>query len=239
MSWSQEDQDSMDNSYDSSTVGIGTNTNQSYGGGNETNYVNSYGIPVTERSTNFIDFTSDIFGASRPSVWDRITGNTEDRFLNNMDLEDPRTFDAFFSGRPLDAMRGPISGNNSVYNPIDGSTWSITDRNKASDFFGNALNIMANPMYSAVGLIDTARVQNDLTGEYGNFESTSGWLGSSRIADDETLAAERKRQEEDRIANADQNNNTRTPDNTGGLLNPDQGQDIPWWVLANAGLLAL
>jgi len=237
MSWSEEDQDSIDNSYESSTVGMGTNTNQSYGGGNETNYVNAQGIPVTDRSTNFVDFSNDMFGGGMANTWDRFTGNTATNFLNNLNFDDARTFDAFFSGSPLDAMGGPISGDNSIYDPINRRGYNIIDHNKGMDFFANAFNTIANPMPGAVYGFDTARVRDPVTGEELNFESNQGWLDNSRLVSDTQLAQERLDQQQRQQGQGD---NTDSIDNTGGMLaTRDENGDIPWRVLANAGLLSV
>ena len=236
MSWSEEDQDSMDNSYDSSTVGMGTNTNQSYGDSGN-NYVNSHGIPVTDRSTNFVDFSNDMFGSGMANTWDRLTGNTANRFLNNLDFGNARTFDAFFSGNPLDAMSGPISGNSSVYDPLTRRGYEIIDHNKGMDLFANAFNTIANPFPGMVHSFDTALVRDDLTGNVMNFESNQGYLDNSRLVSDGQLAQERLEQQQRMEGQGDQ---TDSIDNTGGMLaTRDENGDIPWWVLANAGLLAV
>jgi hypothetical protein len=236
MSWSEEDQDSMDNSYDSSTVGMGTNTNQSYGDSGN-NYVNSHGIPVTDRSTNFVDFSNDMFGSGMANTWDRLTGNTANRFLNNLDFDNARTFDAFFSGNPLDAMSGPISGNSSVYDPVARRGYEIIDHNKGMDLFGNLINTIANPFPGLIHSFDTARVRDDLTGNVMNFESNQGYLDNSRLVSDGQLAQERLEQQQRMDGQGDQ---TDSIDNTGGMLaTRDENGDIPWWVLANAGLLAV
>jgi hypothetical protein len=237
MSWSEEDQDSVDSGYDTSTVGVGTNTNQSYGGGNDTNYVNSYGIPVTDRSTNFIDFSSDPFSGGMANAWDRITGNTSNRFLNRMDLEDPRTFDAFFSGNPLDAFDSPMRGNDSIYDPRTRQSYGIIDDHPMRDFAVNFFNTVANPMPGLFNRFDTATVKNDLTGQQMNYQANQGLLSNSRLATDTELAQEYM---DERNRDRGQGDQTDTIDNTGGMLaTRDENGDIPWWVLANAGLLAV
>ena len=195
-----------------------------------------HGIPVDDRSTNLVDFNDEMFNPGRPNVWDRITGNTSNRFLNNMDLVDPGTFDAFFAGNPLSAMGGPVSGDNSVYDPATGRGYEIIDHNRGMDFFGNLINTFANPAPGLAHSFDTARVRDDLTGDIMNFESSQGLLGDSRLVSDAQLADERLKQQQ-RDGRGDQ---TETVDNTGGMLaTRDENGDIPWWVLANAGLLAV
>lgn len=237
MSWSTDDQDSMDSGYDTSTVGVGTNTNQSYGGGNETNYVNSYGIPVTDRSTNFIDFTSDPFSGGMANTWDRLTGNTSNRFLNRMDLTDPRTFDAFFSGNPLDAFDSPMKGNSSIYDPVTRQSYAIVNDNRGMDAFANTLNTLFNPFPGLVHGFDTATARNDMTGQMMNYQSNQGLLDQSRLVTDAQLQQEYM---DERNRMQGQGDQTDTVDNTGGMLaTRDENGDIPWYVLANAGLLSL
>lgn len=209
-----------------------------YGGSNDNDVVRiNNRVPVVDRSTNLVDFSSDMFGSGMANTWDRLTNNTADRFLNNLDFGNARTFDAFFSGNPLNAMPGPISGDDSVYDPLTGRGYEIIDRNKTQDFFANLIGTIANPVPGLAHSFDTARVRDDLTGNVMNFESNQGYLDSSRLLSDEALAQEQLEQQQRMAGNGD---NTRSIDNTGGMLaTRDENGDIPWWVLANAGLLAV
>ena len=210
--------------------------NDNYGGSNDNDVVRiNNGVPVVDRSTNLVDFSSDMFGSGMANTWDRLTGNTANRFLNNLDFDNARTFDAFFSGNPLDAMPGPISGNDSVYDPLTGRGYEIIDRNKTQDFFANLVNTIANPVPGLAHSFDTALVRDDLTGNVMNFQSNQGLLDSSRLVSDGALAQEQLEQQQ-RLAN--NGDNTRTIDNTGGMLRDENG-DIPWQVLVNMGLLSL
>jgi len=84
---------------------------------------------------------------------------------------------------------------------------------------------------------DTARVRDPVTGEELNFESNQGWLDNSRLVSDTQLAQERLDQQQRQQGQGD---NTDSIDNTGGMLaTRDENGDIPWWVLANAGLLSV
>ena len=195
------------------------------------------GIPVVDRSTNLVNFNDEMFNPGYANTWDRLTGNTASRFLNNLDFDNAGTFDAFFSGNPLNAMSGPISGDSSVYDPMTGRGYEIIDHNKGMDLFGNLINTIANPMPGLVHNLDTARVRDDLTGNTMNFESSQGYLGDSRLVSDAQLAQERLEQQQRMQGQGDQ---TDTVDNTGGMLaQRDENGDIPWYVLANAGLLSL
>ena len=212
--------------------------NDNYGGSDSNDVVRiNNGVPVVERSTNLVDFSADMFSGGMANTWDRLTGNTASRFLNNLDFDNARTFDAFFSGNPLDAMGGPISGNSSVYDPLTRRGYEIIDHNKGMDFFANAFNTIANPFPGMVHSFDTALVRDDLTGNVMNFESNQGYLDNSRLVSDGQLAQERLEQQQRMDGQGDQ---TDSIDNTGGMLaTRDENGDIPWWVLANAGLLAV
>lgn len=212
--------------------------NDNYGGSDSNDVVRiNNGVPVVDRSTNLVDFSADMFSGGMANTWDRLTGNTASRFLNNLDFDNARTFDAFFSGNPLDAMGGPISGNSSVYDPVARRGYEIIDHNKGMDLFGNLINTIANPFPGMIHSFDTARVRDDLTGNVMNFESNQGYLDNSRLVSDGQLAQERLEQQKRMDGQGDQ---TDSIDNTGGMLaTRDENGDIPWWVLANAGLLAV
>lgn len=212
--------------------------NDNYGGSDSNDVVRiNNGVPVVDRSTNLVDFSADMFSGGMANTWDRLTGNTASRFLNNLDFDNARTFDAFFSGNPLDAMSGPISGNSSVYDPVARRGYEIIDHNKGMDLFGNLINTIANPFPGMIHSFDTARVRDDLTGNVMNFESNQGYLDNSRLVSDGQLAQERLEQQQRMDGQGDQ---TDSIDNTGGMLaTRDENGDIPWWVLANAGLLAV
>lgn len=191
-----------------------------------------HGIPVEDRSTDLVDFSSDMFGAARPTVWDRFTGNTSYDFLNRFTDEQ-----MLAGGNILNQLDRPVAGNTTVFSPSRGRGLEIINDNSEMDLFANALNTIANPLSGSVFNIDTARVRDPVTGEELNFESSSGYLGDSRIVSDAALDEERMIAERNRRQNSD--DNTRTRDNTGGLLAVNEQGDIPWYVLANAGLLAV
>ena len=216
--------------------------NDNYGsrGDNDVVRINN-GIPVVDRSTNQVNFNDDMFNPGYANFWDRLTGNTAINFLNRFDLEDANTFDKFVRGNPLDALKGPVSGDNSVYDPRTRTGYEIVERNRARDGLMNFVNMMINPFPGALHSFDSARVRGP-NGEMMNYESSSGLLGSSSLRSDQEVAdlhmqAQLRAEEERMRGSGDQ---TKTIDNTGGMLAiRDENGDIPWWVLANAGLLTL
>ena len=191
-----------------------------------------HGIPVEDRSTNLVDFSDPIFNPGRPNVWDRITGNTAANFLDRF------TDDQMLGGNILGQLSRPVSGNTTVFDPDRGRGLEIIDHNKTMDLFGNAINTLANPLTGSVFGIDTARVRDPVTGQELNYESSMGYLGDSRIVSDAALDQERLLAQQNRQDRSDSNQQI-TPDNTGGLLATNAQGDIPWYVLANAGLLAV
>ena len=216
--------------------------NDNYGGSNDNDVVRiNNGIPVVDRSTNLVNFGDSMFDPGYANFWDRLTGNTATNFLNRFDFDDAKTFDQFFSGNPLDAMRGPISGNNSVYDPSTRTGYEIVERNRGRAGLMTFLNMAINPFPGMLHSFDSARVRGP-NGEMMNFESTGGLLGSSSLRSDQEVAdrqmqSQLQAEEERMRGSGDQ---TETIDNTGGMLAMrDENGDIPWWVLANAGLLTL
>lgn len=199
---------------------------------NETSsHVTDNGIPVTSHITNANGAWD--YSQYRPNVWDRITGNTDDALLSRMNPGSPE----FWSGNVLDLAKSPVMGNNSVYDPSTGSTYGVVDHNMGRDFFGNLINTIANPMPGLAHSFNSARLKDDLTGDIMNFESHEGLLSDSRIVSDAQIEEEMRQRNLDQQRQSDSND---PPDNTGGMLaTRDDNGDIPWWVLANAGLLAV
>lgn len=198
-----------------------------HGTGGYSTYGDGDGSSVVE------SFMSDMFGNVRPNVYDRLALNiSPGNIVDQLNLTNTNSLDRFMNQQANAYVDGPVRGTTGVYDPMTGVVHQIVDDNTAMDAIGTGMGLLS-PITNAVGAVDTAQLAGGL-----NYRNATGFLGEPEIVSDATIAEERRIAEQNRQDRADSNEYT-TPDYTGGLLATNAQGDIPWYVLANAGLLAI
>lgn len=178
-------------------------------------------------------FMSDMFGNVRPNVYDRFgLGIGRGNIVNQLNLTNTNSLDRFMSKQANPYADGPVRGTTGVYDPMTGKVFDITDDNSAMDALGTGLGLLS-PLTNAVGAVDTAKLAGGM-----NYRNATGFLGRPEIVSDATIEEERRIAAENRRNRSD-SDQTTTPDNTGGLLATNAQGNIPLYILANAGLLAI
>lgn len=179
------------------------------------------------------NFMSDMFGNVRPNVYDRFAlGISPGNIVNQLNLTNTNSLDRFMNQQANPYADGPVRGTTGVYDPMTGGVHQILDDNSGMDAIGTGMGLLS-PLTNSVGAVDTAQLAGGL-----NYRNMTGYLGEPEIVSDAQIEEERRIAEQNRQDRADSNEYT-TPDYTGGLLTRNAQGDIPWWVLANAGLLAV
>ena len=178
-------------------------------------------------------FMSDMFGNVRPNVYDRLALNiSPGNIVDQLNLTNTNSLDRFMNQQANPYAGGPVRGTTGVYDPMTGGVHQIVDDNTVMDAIGTGMGLLS-PITNAVGLVDTARLAGGM-----NYRNQTGFLGRPEIVSDATIEEEQRIAAENRRNRSD-SDETTTPDNTGGLLATNAQGDIPWYVLANAGLLAI
>lgn len=198
-------------------------------------------LPVTT-----VESISNLFGQNEPykalNFLERLINPTisEVMLSRGIDPGSNRVRDAYLSNNVLSAFNRPVRGNTTVFDPIQDRVFNVVNDNSEADFFGNLFNLVANPFSEAVGRIDTARLEDAMSGEPGmNYRGMSGVLGDYELISDADLEEERRRSREQGSGGSDDNIPVPPPALAGGLIPLNEDGDIPFYVLANLGLLSL
>lgn len=198
-----------------------------FGSGGYSTYGDGDGSSVVE------SFMSDMFGNVRPNVYDRFALNiSPGNIVDQLNLTNTNSLDRFMNQQANPYSDGPVRGTVGVYDPMTGGVHQIIDDNSRMDAIGTGMGLFS-PLTNAIGAIDTAKLSGGM-----NYRNATGFLGEPEIVSDAQIEEELQIAEQNRKERADSNEYV-TPDYTGGLLARNDQGDIPWYVLANAGLLAI
>lgn len=198
-------------------------------------------LPVTT-----VESISNLFGQNEPykalNFIERLMNPTISELMlsRGIDPGSNRVRDAYLSNNVLSAFNRPVRGNTTVYDPIQDRVFNVVDDNQEMDFLANLFNVIANPVAGSLTEIDTASLEDAMTGERGmNYRGMGGFLGDYELISDADLEEERRRSPDQGSGGSDDNLPVPPPALAGGLIPLNEDGDIPFYVLANLGLLTV